>query len=153
MKIGVFGNINSGKSSAVKKLSIILPNHTVVQIDVMRQQYGDGSIKGEEMAQEKFISAIQNSDNVIFEFTGYGVIADKLHKTLSDKSIVIVNVKTKVETCLARTAHKDFTLIPYPYKDSDINKTIKNLSMIFDEHNFIYEFWKSKSFMIINYRG
>ena len=149
MKIGVFGNINAGKSYIVKKLITLFPQYDVVQIDAMRQKYGDGNIEGELLAQEQFISAIKNSSDVIFEFTGYGVIADKLYNVLEDNSMIILNVKTEVKFCLDRLVHKDFSLIPYPYK-GDISDTIKNLSKVLDEQNFIKNFWDSKSITIFD---
>ncbi len=150
MKICVFGNINSGKSHIVKKLSLLFPDYKIIKIDEFRKQYSDGTKNGEVYAQEIFIKNIAQSSQAIIEFTGYGSIAFALFRTISDNSLVILNIKAELSLCLERIKEKDFSQTPYPESTDTIEGVIIQLSKILDEEDFINTFWHVKARQIFD---
>ena len=104
MKVFVFGNIASGKSTLVKRLT----KHTgfvSVRIDMFRKKYGDGSREGEWKARDEFLAAIDTGDsNQVIEAMGLGMLGFLIKeriKEIRDKIIVII-VNADPEICIKR---------------------------------------------------
>ncbi len=114
MKIFVLGNINSGKSYFIKKLTSLFNEYKIFQIDEYRKKYGDGSILKEELAQEKFVDDIFSEKNAIIEFSGLGKLSTKILSKLNNNSCIIFLIKENCSICINRIAKKDFNKIPYP---------------------------------------
>lgn len=114
MKIFVLGNINAGKSCVVEKLRRVLPNYSVLQIDIWRKQYCDGSIEKEEQAWVQFPEAVLRESDVIVELSGGGRIAQNITAGLPDRSCLVIKVCATAEQCIERIAFKDFFATPYP---------------------------------------
>lgn len=148
MKILICGNINSGKSHAVEKLHGLLPTYEIAKIDDYRKEHGDGTIDGEILARKKFIDRILHQNNIIFEFTGLGSIGIELQEKLEPKSFITLYINTPLNICIKRLTKKDFSLIPYPKFNENIESTIKRIDNEL-EGRALNKLWESKALQIL----
>lgn len=131
MRIFVVGNINSGKSYTVKKLSQIFPDYPVLAIDQYRIKYADGSIEKEEATRKRFANDIIQNKDAIIEFTGGSNITDLFMDKIRQNSSVVLEIKANIGDCLKRIEDKDFSIIPYPTYTETIEETIIRLDRLF----------------------
>jgi hypothetical protein len=124
VRIFVFGNINAGKTTVIKHLSILLPQYPVFSIDAFRQEYGKGDIQSDCVAQQRFVDAVGKHEQAIVECTGLGPLGHSLHEAMPKHTGIMLHVVSPVETCLERVASKDFAAIPYPPYSETIEQTI-----------------------------
>lgn len=115
MKILVFGNLGSGKSTVSLFLKDRLPGFERLGIDNYRRLYGDGTMEAERLAKRLFIEAVQPQSNQIIEATGCGETAALLAQRLieSDEKNVIILIVTPLDICLKRLAERIWD-VPYP---------------------------------------
>ncbi|NOH97228.1 hypothetical protein [Vibrio sp. 99-70-13A1] len=114
MHIYIFGNLNVGKSALCRELHKKLPDYDYLSLDHYRQQYSDGSLKGEQRASCKFVADVKNTSHAIVEFTGCGSIAERLKATLNIKCGVLIVVNRCMDENLAAIDEDKFSRIPYP---------------------------------------
>lgn len=115
MKILVFGNIGSGKSTLSRKLTDKLKVFELVAIDDFRKRYGDGSMETEQIAKRCFYNAIVPEKKQIIEVMGAGDTGEALFEmmqSLPERKFVII-LQTPLEECLLRLKERHW-VIPYP---------------------------------------
>lgn len=114
MKILVFGNIGSGKSTVLSSLKELFP-FEVIAIDDFRRKFGDGSKSSELEARESFFAAIQQNKNQFIECIGVGKVAEELFLLLQEFSepIICLTLMTPREICKKRLDERIWD-IPFP---------------------------------------
>ncbi len=76
--------------------------------------YSDGSLKGEELASRKFVDAVVNTPNAIVEFTGCGLVAERLQAALTNKCGILVVVTRNMSENISFLDPAKFEKVPYP---------------------------------------
>lgn len=114
MKILVFGNIGSGKSTVINGLKEQFP-FEVIAIDDFRRKFGDGSKANELEARSNFFSAIEQNKNQFIECIGVGQVADELFQLLQrfKEPIICLTLTTPKEICEQRLGERIWD-IPFP---------------------------------------
>lgn len=114
MKILVFGNIGSGKSTVINELKEQFP-FEVIAIDEFRRKFGDGSKANELEARSNFFSAIKQNKNQFIECIGVGQVADELFQLLRrfKEPIICLTLTTPKEVCEQRLGERIWD-IPFP---------------------------------------
>lgn len=114
MKLLIFGNIASGKSTICRLLLSELSDFEYVAVDCFRQRFGDGSQLGETTALREFELSLKPGANQIVEAMGLGKTAEIIANRIpSDEPVFIVILSTSPELCLMRlTSRNEF--VPYP---------------------------------------
>lgn len=115
MKILVFGNIGSGKSTLSRVISEKLNEFELVEIDDFRKRYGDGTMEAEQVAKRNFYNAIVPEKNQIIEVMGAGDTGEALFETMQsmpEQKLVII-LKTPLEECILRLKERQW-VVPYP---------------------------------------
>jgi adenylate kinase family enzyme len=114
MKVLVFGNVGSGKSTVLNKLKEIFP-FKVIAIDDFRRKFSDGSKSGELDARDNFFAAIMPNQNQFLECIGVGKVADELYNLLetSQETVVCLTLLTPKEICEERLSNRIWD-IPFP---------------------------------------
>lgn len=115
MKILVFGNLGSGKSTVSLYLHKKLPRFTHLGIDNYRRLHGDGTMLAEQLAKHSFIEAVLPNADQIVEATGCGETAVMLSQKLlqSQEQKVIILITTSLDVCLQRLEARVWD-VPYP---------------------------------------
>lgn len=131
MKVFVLGNINSGKSFLLEKLSLLLPQYKILKIDDYRKEHCDFSIEKEELVWKNFPKLVMEYEDVVVEMSGGGVVSENMLNLLEDNSFIVLKLNTSVEVCLNRLKDKDFDKIPYPKYSETIEDTIKRIDKDF----------------------
>lgn len=132
MRVLVFGNINSGKSYLIDKISKQLIDYPIFKIDDFRIKYGKGTWETDTLAQEMFVESVKNNARCIVECTGLGPLGDKLSQVISDKLDIVLHVNTPLKDCIERLETKDFSIIPYPEVEETLENTIIRCQYEFD---------------------
>ncbi len=114
MKILVFGNIGSGKSTILSGLKESFP-FEVIAIDDFRRKFGDGSKSSELEARENFFAAIKQNQNQFIECIGIGKVAEELFLLLQSftEPIICLTLITPKEICMQRLEERIWD-IPFP---------------------------------------
>lgn len=115
MKVLIFGNLASGKTTLALKLTRKLSQFQYLAIDNFRRDYGDGSMEKEKQAKEMFFQSIKENKNQIIEAMGFGDGGAFLAETLGPLSEpkLIVLLKTPLNVCLKRLEQRKWD-VPYP---------------------------------------
>lgn len=114
MKVIVFGNIASGKTTLLSKINEEF-SFDIVAIDDFRRKFGDGSNEAELIARSKFFTKIISGRNQFIECLGVGKVADQLFDLLyeSNEVILCVILNTPKEICIERLSNRTWD-IPFP---------------------------------------
>lgn len=122
MKVVVFGNIATGKTTLLSKISKVF-SFDQIAIDDFRRKFGDGSDDAELIARANFLEAIVNDRNQLIECLGVGKVADQLFDLLckSNEVIICIILNTPKEICIERLADRTWD-VPFP----------KPLEVVFD---------------------
>jgi adenylate kinase family enzyme len=125
MKVLIFGNVGSGKTTLIKKLNDIFP-FEVISIDDFRRKFGDGSKEKELAARQYFLLAVKEKENQFIECLGVGMVADKLFELLglTDEIIICIVLISSNDTCLSRLPNRNWD-IPFPYPTDKVNSLIE----------------------------
>lgn len=125
MKILVFGNVGSGKTTILKNLKseFFFP---VIAIDDFRRKYGKGDIKTELIARKNFIAAINSKENQFVECIGVGKVADELFELLkaNDEQIICLTLLTPQNVCAERLKGREWN-IPFPNDLEKVNSLLE----------------------------
>lgn len=114
MKILVFGNVGSGKTTVLRKLHEKFP-FDVIAIDDFRRKFGDGSKELEAIAKEKFLEQITENKNQFIECIGVGRLADELYELLyaTQDVVICLTLHTPKNICETRLSNRIWD-IPFP---------------------------------------
>lgn len=127
MKILVFGNVGSGKTTVVNKLK---DEYTfeVISIDDYRRTFGDGSEEREVIARNKFYNAIIEKKNQIIECIGIGEVADNLYELIHEfnEPIICLILQTSKEICLSRLLIRNWD-VPFPHPKKKVYSLIERV--------------------------
>ena len=139
----IIGNLNSGKTSISRKLTISLSLETV-SIDDLRRQYGDGSFSKEYLAWSKFFELIESEKPIIIEFSGAGMHKHPVKELLNRSNInwLIIYVSASYNDIIKRMENTKLET-PYPWKISGFD----NLKLI---HNELENDWTNKFWLNSN---
>jgi len=148
VRILVFGNINSGKSTLIKKLSKQFVDYPILKIDDFRIKFGKGTWETDDYAQERFVKSVKENHKCIVECTGLGPLGKKLLKVIKGKTDIMLYVKTPLDTCLKRLELKDFSSIPYPEVEETLENTITRCQTEFDS-GLLEQSWSNNVMKII----
>ncbi len=142
LKILIIGNISSGKSTLVDKLSRLdeLVDFEVVKIDEEREKYGDGSFSKECLSWYYFLDKIENERSMLIEFSGAGPYKHSIRQILnqSELKIIVIYVSTSLVKCIENSLDRDFNT-PYPWK-MNIDKAINSIQLEL-EYDWNDKFW------------
>jgi shikimate kinase len=114
MKILIFGNICSGKTTLALRLSSEFKME-MLSIDDYRRKFGDGTWEAEKNVQEHFFKDISKDRNQIIETLGVGSVSEKLYsllKTFNSIYICII-LKADLDTLKKRVKDRKWD-IPFP---------------------------------------
>lgn len=129
MKILVFGNICSGKTTIVNKLNEKY-GFEIVSIDNYRRTYSNGSVDGEKIARDYFFNSIEEGKMQIIECLGVGDVADKVFEIIEhfkDYIICLVLLVPK-EVCIKRLTNRKWD-VPFPQEASRIFSLIDKTNL------------------------
>lgn len=103
MKLLLFGNVASGKSTILNRVNSVLGFQSI-SIDDFRKQYGDYTLEGELLSRRKFIESIRDNCDQIVECTGYGAVGDDLFIRMKDSHefTICLIIDSPVDVCLSR---------------------------------------------------
>lgn len=103
MKVLVFGNVCSGKTTVCRLLQTYT-SYKYVGIDQMRVDHSDGSHEGEMIACETFYEQVRLPETQIIECLGIGKVTEKTHDILIDSTepVVCLILNTPKDVCLDR---------------------------------------------------
>lgn len=152
MLVLVVGNINSGKSHAVRLIQKILPEYPVLAIDEYRKKYGDGTIEAEVKTRERFVHDAAAHTNAIVELSGMGPLGTMLESIIPHKQFVVVHIEENLEVCLTRLASKDFDSIPYPKYGETLENTIERIDKEI-AHGELHKLWEAKNLAFFTVRN
>ncbi|MHA1275148.1 MAG: shikimate kinase [Promethearchaeota archaeon] len=136
MKILIIGNIGSGKTTLGKKIQE-LTGFRFVQIDEIREKFFKKKVSEEYYCLYEFLKAVEESENVILEFTGAGC-----HKYAIKKALELSNDKIIIVHC----KNRDFSIINERVKNKEMNKNFPFHTDIENHINFIKEELDKDSF-------
>ena len=124
MKVLIFGNVGSGKTTIVNKLVELYP-FEIIAIDDFRRKYGNGTMEKEVVARDNFLLAVSKQENQFVECLGVGIVADKLFELLSvtNEMIVCIVVNASKNVCLSRLSGRIWN-VPFPYSIDKVNSLI-----------------------------
>ena len=125
MKILLIGNIGSGKTTLGKKIQEFT-GFKFIQIDEIREKFFDKKVSEEYYCLYEFIKAIENTNNVILEFTGAGChkFAVKRALELSNDKVIIIRCNTrKFSTILERLKDKELNM-SFPF-NTDVENHVQ----------------------------
>jgi len=152
MRIFVFGNINSGKTSVCSLLLKVFRDYRIYSIDDFRKQYGKGDFESDVLAQDNFVNAVAELNQEIVECTGLGPLGRKLSAACHQKGDLIIHVKTPLAICHERIKLKDFSEIPYPPFEETLENTIIRCHNEF-ENGDLTDLWRDRVLEIIEIDG
>ena len=84
LKVMIFGNIASGKTTLAKDILRSIPNLEYISIDDFRRTYGDGSIEKECIAKNQFLISLKNDKPQLIEAMGFGDTGDSIFEIMKD---------------------------------------------------------------------
>lgn len=115
MKILLFGNIGSGKTTLAKRLIETRP-FELTAIDDFRRTHGDGTSEGELSARKHFFDSITEEKNQLIECTGVGKVAEGLFEIISQMAgpVIVLTLLVPQAVCKLRIAQRIWD-IPFPH--------------------------------------
>ncbi|MCF1439594.1 MAG: hypothetical protein LPD71_12895 [Shewanella sp.] len=146
MRVFVFGNLNSGKTTLSQQLLQHLPEYKHLSLDDFRRQYSDASLEGEERAIRQFVDAVLSTPNAIVDFTGHGQAATQLQAKLPNTCGIMLIKASSPEQAKANLVIRKYSELPYPSQFTDIEsvpETIDRLSEHMDESALMAD-WQHK---------
>ncbi|MBS1776158.1 MAG: hypothetical protein JSS64_07740 [Bacteroidetes bacterium] len=152
MKVLLFGNVGSGKTTLISKLKEIF-SFEVIAIDDYRRKYGDGTKEGEILAKKNFLQSIILHKNQFIECIGVGQLADDLYELLShtDEKIVCLTIIVPKEVCKTRLESRVWD-IPFPEPLEKVFILLKKTELRIED-GLIEEKWKKLKNVALIFRN
>lgn len=124
MKILVFGNVGSGKTTVLNRLQKLFP-WQIIAIDDYRRKYGDGSKEKELIAQKHFFEAVKSNETQFIECLGVGKVSEELFFQLSknNEKLICIKLITPKEICRLRLKNRNWD-VPFPNSLDKVNPLI-----------------------------
>ncbi len=145
MKILVFGNIGSGKTTFCKALSEHLSDWEYLAIDDFRRTYGDNTFKGDSIAKSHFIKSITHDDSLqLIESSGFGRLGSSLARRLQkyEGELIVLVLLVKGDQCKQRLESREWD-VPFPENTTKGDALVKKMDkLIFS--NFLFERWSTR---------
>ena len=153
MKVLVFGNVGSGKTTLIEELQQGLP-YEVESIDEYRRKYGDGSWEREMFARNIFFKAICSEQNQFIECTGIGEVADELYTLLKKNSepIICLTLTTPKEICKRRLKNRIWD-IPFPKPLKDVFSFIDKIEIKINAGGIKKQWAKRQNTLLLSYKN
>ncbi|HZZ74670.1 MAG TPA: AAA family ATPase, partial [Puia sp.] len=151
MKILVFGNIGSGKTTLAKRLLETLP-FELTAVDDFRRTYGDGSKTGELLARKHFFESIVEGKNQLIECTGVGRVAEGLFEVINQMAgpVIVLTLLVPQAVCKLRIARRIWD-IPFPHPLEKVDDLIGRTEIRIQE-GAIAGLWNKRSNSLQLYR-
>ncbi len=148
MKVLVFGNVGSGKTTFINRLRVIYPFRKTL-IDDFRKEYGDCTMDKEMLARNKFLAAAKKNENQFIECLGVGSVADKLFEVIcsSNELIICIVLVSSRHTCLSRLSDRNWD-IPFPHSIDKVNSLVERTEYKI-ANNEIEELWGRRASTIV----
>ena len=129
MKILLFGSIASGKTTIAEFIMKEYPDFEIISIDNFRQEFGDYSMEGEKISQNKFLNAIKQSKNQIIEASGLGKLGSEIYNKLAEfnDDILLVIIHIPIDEINARIKNRHWD-IPFPGKQEKLESIIQTIN-------------------------
>lgn len=137
MRIFIFGNINSGKTTLLDVLKIRYTQYSILRIDDFRRKYGKGDYESDLYAQDMFVQAVIGHENALVEATGLGPLGQRLKEAFNGFFGVILYVDTPIALCLERIDPEKFMNTPYPVFSETLENTIKRCGTEFQKGDLV----------------
>lgn len=153
MKVLVFGNVGTGKTTLINSLCKILP-YSKVSIDDFRRRFGDGSEEAELIVREKFFEEILRNEDQFIECTGTGEVADRLFSLLkaSDEQIICITLITPKDVCKKRLTNRKWN-IPFPKPLEEVFSFIDRVELKISGGEIIKQWAKRPNTLLISYKN
>lgn len=148
MKVLVFGNVGSGKTTVLNKLKEVFP-FEVIAIDDFRRKFSDGSKLGELDARDNFFAAIKPNQNQFIECIGVGKVADRLHNLLESnfELVICLTLLASKEICQERLSNRIWD-IPFPDPLEKVSSLLERTDVKISNKE-INEKWSSRQNTIL----
>ena len=142
MKILLFGNIGSGKTTISKAITNKLDHWEYLAIDDFRRELSDGSLIGDSKAKSIFVKRISHDDSFqLIECTGLGRLGSSVYRRLQkyEGAVIVVILNVSLEDCLERIKERKWD-IPFPENIVRGDTLVKKLDKLY-RSNFLFERW------------
>jgi deoxyadenosine/deoxycytidine kinase len=129
MKVLLFGNIATGKTTIANTIVNDNPFLEYLSIDDFRRKFSKGTIITEVAAVERFTSSIKKTKPQLIEATGFGEVGNNIYSKLKETSenILLVILTQDLKTIHKRLA-KRITDVPYPDEFDALTLTVENIN-------------------------
>ncbi len=143
MKILLFGDIASGKTTISKQIIQNYNNFELIAIDDFRRKYGDYTMLGEKTALDKFIKNIKPNKNQIIEASGVGKLSNKIYERIRNynESVFLIILVVPIQLIYERIKERTWD-IPFPGKQEKLNDIIESINLKINE-NYVINLWST----------
>ncbi len=146
MKILVFGNIGSGKTTFCTALSKKLEGWEYLAVDDFRRTFSDGTMKADSVAKSAFVKSVSHDNRLqIIESSGFGRLGSSLHRRLQkyEGNLIVLVLVADLEICLKRLEKRIWD-VPFPENTTRGNELVKKMDkQIFS--NFLFDRWGTRN--------
>lgn len=142
MKILLFGNIGSGKTTVSKKIIENQDTWQYLAVDDFRRELSDGSLIGDSKAKSAFVKRISHDDTLqLIECTGLGRLGSSVYRRLQkyEGTVVVMILKVSLEDCLERIKERKWD-VPFLENIMKADALIKKLDKLYHS-SFLFERW------------
>lgn len=149
MKVLVLGNMGSGKTATIDRLSAKYVWHRVA-IDDFRRRYGRGTKQTELRARRKFFEAAQKRRHQFIECVGVGKVSDGLFEQLKhskDPMICLILLAPKAQ-CRSRIRNRRWD-VPFPAPREKAYSFIDRMHVLIREGMIEKKWSRRKNTLII----
>jgi len=133
MKIFLFGNVGSGKSTIAHEIVAQHPEIEYLAIDEYRKRFSDGSMEAEKATQQRFVGDVTLDAKIqLIECSGLGDVGlglqDKFEKY--EEPVLVVVLMLTADECIQRIANRVWDT-PFPKDHDHILDWIERVDLFF----------------------